>query len=180
MKKFFTLILIVVAFAACKTTPKFRTYQDAENEFRASLTAQDTITVLTLGSNFMDAMRAGIVEDQLRYLCVVHDNVLYKAADESIEELRQRYAAPISDFALAGYNFSTPGINDLSYCYTYSGKVGSGPAFKIVFNPVKVGDTWYLTLKDGNMSSTDKAEADQIHPLSAAPAEIKLNTPDLY
>ncbi len=177
MKKFAFVLLALAVLASCKNEQKFRTYEMAETEFRQSLTFKDTLAVLVLGQNFMDAMKAGTLDLELSNLCVVYNDTLYKVSDRSLLQLRQRFgSAAISDYALASYNFSTPGINDLSYRYTMDGKVGSSPAFKITFNPVKVGDAWFLTLKDGDMSSIAKDPAAQVHPLSPAPNPIVLNT----
>lgn len=177
MKKYLVLFLFVFAFFACKNSNNFRTYEMAEQEFRQSLTFHDTLSVLVLGQNFMDALKTGGIEYELQNLTVLDDNVLYKISDESLKELQARYGElRISDYALAGYNFSTAGVNDLSFRYTIGGKLGSGPALKMVFNPVKVDDVWYLTLKDGNMASRDITASEQIHPLSPAPEKIVLNT----
>jgi len=177
MKKYFILLFAVIAIASCKNTNTFRTYDQAEQEFRESLTFHDTLAVLMLGQNFMDALKAGTIDLELPNLNVLYRDTLYKVSDRSLAQLRERFSGtPVADYALAGYSFSTPGNNDLSYRYTRSGKVGSAPAFKIMFNPVKVGENWYLTLKDGNMSSTDKADYAQVHPKSPAPAPIVLNS----
>jgi len=177
MKKYLILLLSVLVVFSCKTANKFRTYEMAEQEFRQSLTFHDTLSVLVLGQNFMDALKTGGIEYELQNLSVLDGNTLYKISNESLKELNARFGGlTISDYALSGYNFSTAGVNDLSYRYTLNGKVGSGPALKIVFNPVKVDDVWYLTLKDGNMASTDITPREQIHPLSPAPEKIVLNT----
>ena len=176
MKKYFFIVLAILAVVACKNSDSFRTYEQAEQEFRQSLTFHDTLAVLTLGQNFMDALKSGQVESELVNLCVLYNDTLYKVADKSLLELQRRFSSvPVSDYAVASYSFSTPGNNDLAYRYTTSGKVGTSPAFKIMFNPVKVDDHWYLTLKDGNMSSLDKDPALQVHPLSPAPNPIVLN-----
>lgn len=149
----------------------------AETEFLSTLTSSDTLAVLALGANFMDALKSGNMEVELSELCVLHRDTLYKVADESLNMLRDRFTSvPATDYTLVSYSFSTPGNNDLSYRYVTSGKVGSGPAFKIMFNPVKVGSKWYLTLKDGNMSSLDKSPYAQVHPHSPAPRPVVLNT----
>lgn len=177
MKRTFVLLFVSLALISCKNTNSFRTYEMAEQEFRSSLTLRDTLTVFLLGANFMDALKAGNLEVELDELCVLDGNTLYKLADESKDMIRDRFAGvPVTDYSIASYNFSTPGVNDLSYRYVTSGEVGKGPAFKIMFNPVKVGNNWYLTLKDGSMSSQDKSPYARIHPHSAAPDPIVLNT----
>ena len=149
----------------------------AEQEFRSSLTAHDTLAVLALGANFMDAVKYGNLEVELQDLCVLYGDTLYKVSDKSLNMLRDRFTgAPITDYSFASMSFSTPGNNDLSYRYVTSGTVGSGPAFKMMFNPVKIGQNWYLTLKDGSMSSLDKSPSAQVHPHSPAPNPIVLHS----
>lgn len=182
MKRTIVLIFVFLAVFSCKNTKSntFRTYEMAETEFLASLTSTDTLAVLALGANFMDALKTGNMEVEFSELCVLHRDTLYKVSDESLNMLRDRFTTvPATDYSLVSYSFSTPGNNDLSYRYVTSGKVGSGPAFKIMFNPVKVGSQWYLTLKDGNMSSLDKSPNAQVHPHSPAPRPIVLNTKKL-
>ena len=177
MKRTLVLLLISLAIFSCKTRNTFRTYEMAEQEFRSSLTAQDTLAVLALGANFMDAIKNGNIEVELQDLCVLYRDTLYKVSDESLNLLRDRFTGvPITDYSLASMSFSTPGNNDLSYRYVMSGTVGSGPAFKLMFNPVKVGGNWYLTLKDGSMSSLDKSPNAQVHPHSPAPNPVVLHS----
>ena len=148
----------------------------AEQEFRRSLTLHDTLSVFILGANFMDALKTGDLELVLSDLYVLDCDTLYKVADESLNMLRDRFTSvPITDYSIASYSFSTPGNNDLCYRYVTSGKVGTGPAFKLMFNPVKIGDNWYLTLKDGSMSSLDKSPSAQVHPHSPAPNPVVLH-----
>ena len=126
----------------------------------------------------MESLKNGTFDDELANLYVVYNDTLYKVSDKSLQMLHDRFSGiKVTDYTLANYRFSTPGINDLSYRYTTHGKVADGPALKLMFNPVKVGDKWYLTLKDGGMSSFDKAPNAQVHPLSPAPAPIVLYNP---
>ena len=175
MKRIFVfLFLALVLLASCK--PKPYLYKDAEQDFQASLVLSDTLDVLALGQNFMGALKAGEVDEALTNLYVVYDNVLYRVADSSLSQLKARFRRfPVSDYERVSLNFSTPGINDLVYRYSINGPVGSGPAMKIAFNPVKVEGSWYLTLKDAYMSSKDLAPEDQISPYAPAPDTLRLN-----
>ena len=170
------VVLALLAFS-CNNSPKIKTYQEAEKEFLASLTESDTFAVLALGQEFMqNLMEGGDIDGALATLTVVEDDVLYKVGDSSIEELKARFSKrQVTDYDCIRYSFSTPGINDLVYRYSTSGKLGTGPGMKLVFNPVKVEDHWYLTLKDAYQSSLDIAEDDQVHPLSPAPEPIRIN-----
>ncbi len=175
-RSLFILLLGLTLLSSCKSTPKVRLYQDAERDFLAALTINDTLSVLSLGQNFMGALKAGEIDDALQDLCVVHENVLYHVADESLAQLKSRFRKfPVADYQLVSYSFSTPGINDLVYRYSISGELGSGPAMKLTFNPVKVEGSWYLTLKDAYTSSKELAPEDQISPYAPAPDTLRLN-----
>ncbi len=153
------------------------TYQDAENQFLASLTNLDSFTVFALGQEFMqNLMPGGDLDSALTSLTVIENNVLYRISDESISEMKARFSArPVADYACIRCSFSTEANNDLVYRYTTSGKVGSAPGIKLVLNPVKVEGNWYLSLKDGYQSSKDVSPEEQIHPMSPAPDPVRLN-----
>ncbi|MBO4671197.1 MAG: hypothetical protein J5640_05080 [Bacteroidales bacterium] len=143
------------------------TYKDAERQFIASLTKQDTLNVVALGTQFFTYIEEGNCDAALDMLNVLDGNVLYGIADESKDFLRPRFVKMPSDgWSFLRYSFSTAGVNDLVYLYG---------GLKLVFNPVKVGDNWFLTLKDGYQSSNDLNPSDQINPNSPAPYPIRLN-----
>ena len=143
------------------------TYKDAENAFIASLTREDTLTVVALGNQFFNYIDQDSVELALDMLYVVDDYVLYKIADESKDFLRPRFSkSPALGWSFVRYSFSTQSNNDLIYLYN---------GIKLAFNPIKVDDLWYLTLKDGNQSSKDMLPSDQPHPNTIAPYPIRLN-----
>lgn len=170
------LFLALALLSSCKSKPKMRLYQDAERDFQASLVLNDTLDVLSLGQNFMGALKAGEIDTAVDNIYVVYENVLYRVADSSLDQLKARFRRfPVADYQLVSYNFSTPGINDLVYRYSINGPVGDGPAMKIALNPVKVEGSWYLTLKDAYMSSKDLAPEDQISPYAPAPDTLRLN-----
>lgn len=170
------LFLVLALVSSCKRSPKMRLYKDAERDFIASLTINDTLDFLSLGQNFMGALQAGEVDGAVESLCVVYQNVLYKISDRSMAQIKARFRRfPVADYELVDYSFSTPGINDLVYRYSLSGKVGDGPAMRITLNPVKVEGMWFLTLKDAYMSSKGLAPEDQISPDSPAPDTLRLN-----
>ena len=177
MKKFFIILsasLLVLASCAPKGP---RTYGDAEREFQASLTQSDTLEVLMMGQEFMENLTAGNFDEAFESIAVVYKNVLYKASPEWLSELKDRYAGlQPSEYDVLSLNFSTPGINDLVYRYSVGGPLlDSAPAFKLVLNPVKVEDTWYLTLKDAYMASQDSDRWGKTLPNAPAPEPITLN-----
>ena len=172
------ILFAFVAFiaASCNNAPKIVTYQDAEREFVSSLTQSDTLGVIASTNAFMESLKNGDIDAAISNLTVLDGDVLYALGDESLKELKTRFQNfPVADYTLLRYSFSTQGLNDVVYRYSFDGPLSDAAGMKLVFNPIKVGDTWYLSLKDGSQSSKDKTVHRQIHPMSPAPAPIKLN-----
>ena len=72
--------------------------------------------------------------------------------------------------------FETSAINDVTYQYVF-GESADGtnpPTLKLAFNPVKIEGQWYLTFKDGNMTSKSLQKEYQMDPNAPAPADVKL------
>lgn len=181
MKKFFYLFVALVFVCSCHNrTPKyeFYTYMEAEQDFQASLTAVDTASVMYLSEAFALALQAGNVTGALDMLYVLDGSVLYKPSETYYNELVSRFNNfPVGEYELDRMSFSTAGNNDLIYTYSVAtpNTTSNAMKMKLIFNPVKVGDLWYLTFKDGNQSSIDLDDKKQPHPFSMAPSEITLN-----
>ena len=183
MKKLIVIIIAIATVCSChnasnKSLSKYRSYTDAENEFVGALTQLDTATVIFLANSFVDALKEGNISGALEMLYCLDGNVLYKISDNFSNELVSRFESfPVGEFSIDHYSFSTAGSNDLCYQYTVANTEGNEHPMqmKLMFNPVKVDNLWYLTLKDGNQSSKDLDEKNQTHPYSLAPADIVLN-----
>ena len=166
IKLLFIPIFLCLLFSACNSSPKVRTYADAEREFIASLTADDSLSVVNLAKDFFDNVKHNRTDEALDMINVVDNGVLYRIDLASRDFLRPRFLRmPEEGWQLVRYSFSTPGINDLVCLYG---------GMKLVFNPVKVEGRWFLTLKDGFMPSQD-AISNTINPNSPAPAPLRLN-----
>ena len=164
---FLLLLTCVLLLASCGNSPKVKTYRDAEREFRASLTKDDSLAVMDLCESFMSELKAGAIEAALSRLNLLDNSVVYKLGDETLGEMRNRFTVfPVVEYEMTDFNLSTPGNNDVFYRYSFSGPLSDGGAMKVMLNPVKVGDEWYLCVKDGTVS---------IHPDSPAPNPIRLN-----
>lgn len=170
------VISALLALYACNNSPKVLTYADAERQFLSSITEEDTLQVISMGSAFMDNLKSGQLDSALSVLCMIDNYVLYKLGDESIERLRSRFTAmPVVDYCLARFSFSTQASNDLVYRYSFSGPVSSAPGMKIVLNPVKIEGKWYLAIKDGYQYSDDLSPEERHQPLDVAPYPVRLN-----
>lgn len=170
MKRFGIILLALILVASCK--PKEKTYLDAEEEFIASLTSQDTTYVLEMTEAFVKLIQSGHVDMAVNQVTTIYEDKLYIASDEYREQLRNRFNAfPIVNYELVRYSFSTQANNDVCYRYYFD----DTHSMKLVFNPVKIDGQWYLALKDGNQSSKDMDPDDQVQPNSMAPEIVTLN-----
>lgn len=174
MKKYFIIILSLAAAVSCRTNNnQIVTYEDAEKQFIASLTSLDTSSVLEKTNGFMELLVEGKVDSAVHQINVLDAGVLYKSSSKYLDELSGRFSLfPVLKYELVRYSFSTEGNNDVCYKYWFD----ESNTMKLVFNPVKVDDRWYLTMKDGTQSSKDLDEDKQVHPKSIAPEKIVLNT----
>lgn len=163
IKSFVFIALSCVLCFSCNNSPKVKTYADAEREFKASLTREDTLAVLDLVREFFTNIEKEQTDAALDMINVVDNSVLYRIDLESREFLRPRFTRmPASGWGIDTYSFSTAGNNEFKCNYG---------GMKLVFNPVKVGSKWYLTLMDGFPQV--------IGPYTPAPDPIRLNTKDL-
>ncbi len=158
-------VLFCFLLSACNNSPKVRTYADAEREFLASLTAEDSLAVVDLAKEFFENVKYNKTDEALDMINVLENAVLYRIDLASRDFLRPRFLRmPEEGWSLVRYSFSTPGVNDLVCMYG---------GMKLVFNPVKIDGRWYLTLKDGFQPSADLSKG--INPNSPAPKALRLN-----
>ena len=158
MKKIFVFIAASLILWSCSNSGKestdYVTYEDAEAEFAATLSA---------GNALMDSLRAGNIDYALSQLrsADTAGNVT-EMSDELRERMRARFERfPVVEWEIDYYDFSLPGLNDLKY-RTYmrarDGKSGV-PAMSLMLNPVKKDGKWYLCVKDAELPAKDAANA---------------------
>ena len=181
MKRILYIFVGLVLLCSCagrSNSPVWKTQKDAEEEFVSTLTAADTAAVLELTDKFMSLVKDDKVEDAVGMVTVLFEGVLYKPSDDYFVELVNLYRSMrIASYTLDKYFFTTEGNNDVSYMTESKTIVGDSPMkLRVVFNPVKVDDSWYLALKDGTQSSKLLPKDKQIHDMAPAPESIRLNT----
>ena len=182
MNKLFILLAFLSVLASCG--PKYsgsrgeKTQKDAEVEFLASLSQSDQDAVLALADECMDKLQAGQVDEAVGMINVLYNNVVYKKSASYTQDLVQQFQRfPVLSYERLYYSFSTEGNNDISYSYVFAPASGGKPAqtMKLMFNPVYIDGSWYLTFKDGSQSSRDLPVDKQIHELAPAPVAPRLN-----
>ena len=155
MKKIFVFIAASLILWSCSKSSKessdYVTYEDAEAEFAATLSASDTTEVLSAGNALMDSLHSADTNGNVAEM-----------SNELRERMRARFERfPVVEWEIDYYDFSLPGLNDLKY-RTYmrarDGKSGV-PAMSLMLNPVKKDGKWYLCVKDAEMPAKDAANA---------------------
>lgn len=151
-----------------------KTFADARNEFVSGLTQYDTISVLSLSSNFMEKVRTGRLEDALDSLFMIRNNQLEPLDELKYKSLLNRFTRfPVISYKYENLAFMTQGINDVKYTFQFSQDTLSSPKMMVLmFNPVKIEKKWYLSIKDEWQESTDLKY--KLDPNSPAPAVVTL------
>lgn len=173
----FTLLLAFILFSCGQKEAKehMKTYGDAEKEFIAALTKEDSIKVLEQARICMDSLKSGNIESALRMLYVVKENHVLPLGGKDLKETREHFQHfPVVDYNLDYFTFSTQGCNDLKYRikFTEKDEKGNVPAIAFMFNPVKIDNRWYLCIKGKDQSSKEILNPREKN--SPAPSEIKL------
>lgn len=160
---------------SCDNAPRKsgqKTYQEAEQEFRASLTAVDTTTVLAMTDSIMALVDEGRYAEAVKDIKVLDGNALYEPSERYLEELERRFEMfkpirIIRDY----YSFSTAGVNDVKYRICFREESEGHPAsfIAVTFNPVKIDGKWYLAFKDGYQSSDAMSDENKVNPNAPAP-----------
>lgn len=166
--KLLFFVIVTVAFCSCKKTPKQveqpKTYGEVEAEFRASLTQNDTITVLQMADSLMQELQRGELDSALSKLYMLTSEGIAPINNEKLNKLKNHFKRfPVIDYKLIYYNFSTNALNDLKYSITFvKDEAQQMPAISFMFNPFKAEGKWYLCVKEERQSSKDMKNP--IHP----------------
>ena len=181
MKKIFAVLCTLCLLAACHNNggrqQKLNTFESAQKAFTSTLTSADTAAVTAATDEVMSLLQSGAIDAALSHIYTVYDDVLYRPSDESLLRLKSKFKNfPVLSYRMTDIAFQTQAINDVTYVYSFSqNEDGSDAAtFKIGFNPIKIDGEWYLTLKDGNMTSKTMQEEYQLNPMAPAPNEVRL------
>lgn len=181
MKKILAVLCTLSLLVACHNTgrkqQKFETFESAQAAFAATLTAEDSTAVTAATDEIMSLLQAGEIEAALSHIYVVNDNVLYRPDDESLLRLKSKFRNfPVLSYTMTDFAFQTSAINDVTYQYVFEEIPGENPGtLRLCFNPVKIDGKWYITLKDGNMTSKTMQEEYQLNPNAPAPDDVVLN-----
>ena len=180
VKSLLYISFIICCFNACnnkKDTQKEETVKswgEAKAEFVSELSSSDTANVKTIAFQCMDLLKADSINQALDMLYTIEGTKLRKLSEEEKIQLTKRFKIfPVIDYKFEGMTFSTQGNNDVKFTYYFSKSENPQDAPKalgLMFNPIKIDNQWYLTMKNIGQSSQEM----QNRPTdkSVAPAEI--------
>ena len=154
MKKlvYFSLMALILL---CVSSCKKKTPLQKMEEFTSSLTSADTTQMLKLSNDCMELLKAKKIDNALSMLYEYNDST--KEVTPLTPQARKRYERmfrifPVVDYELVYYSFQLEGINDVKYKIIFAQEENVAEngeaATALMFNPVKVDGTWYLTVKN--------------------------------
>lgn len=133
----------------------------AAQEFRSELTAEDTTKMLGICEECMKTLKAGNIDGALNLLYQYDDSTktVTPIGEEKRNKMRNTFTVfPVLNYRMVYFNFSTEGRNDVKYEIEFFEKADSTDqapnTIGLMFNPVKVDDQWYLTMKEADQEFT--------------------------
>lgn len=175
------LVLVACFLNSCNEQKKegsregtVKSWGEAKAEFVSELSSSDTANVKTMAIKCMDLLKSDSIDQALDILYTVEGTKLRKLSEEENARLKNRFKIfPVIDYKFEGMTFSTQGNNDVKFTYYFSKPENPQDAPKalgLMFNPIKIDNQWYLTMKNIGQSSQEM----QNRPTdkSVAPAEI--------
>ena len=157
MKKLVYLSFVVAFFVATACSNKQKTRDEQVEEFRSSLTTEDSTTVVRLCDDAMEQLKAKKIDEVIANLYEYDDSL--KQVTPLSEAMAKRYSRkfktyPVLDYKRQYFSFMLEGCNDVKYEVTFATaeQVGTDtPATTMfMFNPVKIDGVWKLCVKNSD------------------------------
>jgi hypothetical protein len=148
--KFFVLSL-VVSLVSCHSSKKTEEQPEEDvNAFVEGLTAEDTIQVIKLTTDYLDLLKNNQVDEALDMLCELKNDTIYPLSDETREQLR----STINMFPVLSYNIDVLFLrNELDNEIRFTTEFFEKPegdnrpnTTKGVLYPCKVDGRWILSM----------------------------------
>lgn len=154
MKRIIYLTLaffLMLAFVtACIKKPKQSPVSAAE-QFQAGLSNNDTLAMLELSDSCMNLLMKRDITAALSMLYEYDDSThsVMPLSDAKMSAYRQQFQMfPVNIYDLVGFSFYSDGVNDVRYEVTFGyDEQNNRMKTAFMFNPVKINDTWFLTVK---------------------------------
>ncbi|MBQ3631864.1 MAG: hypothetical protein II949_11580 [Prevotella sp.] len=151
---FIAVITATLFITSCSNKKDNATRAEQIEEFRAELTAQDTLAMLTICDDAMEQLKQQNYDQVLANLFEYNDSTKeIKPLSEFTAKRYQRMFKlfPVLSYMRQYYSFMLEGCNDVKYEVTFADAEHSGtgkPATTMyMFNPVRVNGEWKLCVK---------------------------------
>lgn len=154
MKRIFyfsIVVFLVFVFSSCGNGSS---KSEKTNEFQNSLTSADTTAMLEVANKCMDLLKSNKLDDAMTLLYEYDDSLGQVSPLSEITAAKYKHlfkVFPVLDYTIVYYSFQLEGLNDVKYKVKFAENLEDSEnpdAFtSFMFNPVKVGETWYLTVK---------------------------------
>lgn len=145
---------------SCKQQPAGK--NKAQNEFVASLTKDDSTQMVKLCDDCMELLKQKDLEGALTMLREYDDstNSIYPLTEETRARFQRIFTTfPVLDYQRIETTFMERGLNNVKYEIVFGEENEYGvPKTSMMFNPVKVDDQWYITMKraDQKVDNTEE------------------------
>lgn len=148
-------VIFTFFFTACSNKQKTR--EEQVEEFRSSLTTEDSTTVVRMCDDAMEQLKAKKIDEVVASLYEYNDSL--KQVKPLSETMAKRYSRkfkmyPVLDYKRQYFSFMLEGCNDVKYEVTFATaeQVGTdNPATTMfMFNPVKIDGVWKLCVKNSD------------------------------
>ena len=154
MKKTLFLSLVAFLFVATSCTNRQKTREEQVEEFRSSLTTEDSTTVVRLCDDAMELLKAKKIDEVIAGLYEYDDSLkeVKPLSEQMARRLIRKFKMfPVLDYERQYFSFMLEGCNDVKYDVTFATAEQAGtekPATTAyMFNPVKIGGEWKLCVK---------------------------------
>lgn len=156
MKKSIYMALALAATLTFTTacSNKNKTREEKVEEFRGTLTSEDTTAMLRLCDDAMELLKAKKIDQVLASLYEYTDSTqeIKKLTPETAKKYRRRFQMfPVLEYERKYYSFQLEGCNDVKYeiVWATAERAGTDEPAKtgFMFNPVKIDGSWKLCVK---------------------------------
>lgn len=147
MKIYTYIILLAVGITAICSCGK-KQDSEAKKDFTETVSAQDTTTVMNMTGNCMELFKSGKIDDALNMIYTINeDNFLVTLPDSLRRRMKQRLTLfPVVDYTLESFYFAKNDSNEVKYTFQFVPD-NEEMTMKMVYNPVKLGDEWFIVMK---------------------------------
>lgn len=161
-----SLFVLISAFVfSCSQNNNSTTENEnevAEADFRNSLGASDSLSVLNQGDSIMSLLKSGNLESAFANLYEMDENGEVSALTETrkVQLARQFKLFPVQDFTRRDVQFNTAEQNIVIYEVIFDLASQSKTSFAL--SPVKKGGTWYFTVRGSSTADGHDMKANVV------------------